>query len=84
MISLHIFLFSILVTARVATFCNASYLGNFQLCFGEECLPEVAEGIIYPTTGSVTLAPNASNGNFDKGIRTVVHVESVNSPAAKE
>jgi len=38
---------------------------NFQLCFGEECLPEVAEGIIYPTTGSVTLAPNASNGNFD-------------------
>jgi len=38
---------------------------NFQLCFGIECLPEVAEGIIYPTTGSVTLAPNASNGNFD-------------------
>ncbi|WP_297511428.1 T9SS type A sorting domain-containing protein [Flavobacterium sp.] len=38
---------------------------NFQLCFGQECLPEVSENTIYPTTGSVTLAPNASNGNFD-------------------
>lgn len=38
---------------------------DFQLCFGVECLPEVSEGTIYPTTGSVTLAPNASNGNFD-------------------
>ncbi len=38
---------------------------NFQLCFGIECLPEVSEGTIYPTTGSVTLAPNASNGAFD-------------------
>lgn len=37
---------------------------NFQLCFGEECLPEVAEGITYPSVG-VTLAPNGSNGNFD-------------------
>lgn len=38
---------------------------DFQLCFGVECLPEVSVGTIYPTTGSVTLAPNASNGNFD-------------------
>ena len=38
---------------------------NFQLCFGQECLPEVAVNVIYPTTGSVTLPPNGSNGNFD-------------------
>lgn len=37
---------------------------SFQLCFGEECLSEVVEGLTYPSVG-VTLAPNAANGNFD-------------------
>lgn len=37
---------------------------NFQLCFGEECLADVVLNQVYPST-AVTLAPNATNGNFD-------------------
>ena len=36
----------------------------FQFCFADVCFSEVAEGTIYPIEG-LTLAPNASNGNFD-------------------
>jgi len=36
----------------------------FELCFGNQCLSEVAAGNSYPDT-PVTLAPNGVNGNFD-------------------
>ncbi|MEZ4786856.1 MAG: T9SS type A sorting domain-containing protein [Flavobacterium haoranii] len=37
---------------------------NFQLCFGDECLPSVTAGGIYPSR-AVTLVPGASNGVWD-------------------
>jgi len=37
---------------------------NFQFCFGQECIGEVALGGVYPSV-ALTLAPNAANGNFD-------------------
>jgi hypothetical protein len=36
----------------------------FQFCFADVCFSEVAEGTVYPNEG-LTLAPSASNGNFD-------------------
>jgi len=36
----------------------------FQFCFGDVCFAEVQQGVIYPNVG-ITLAPSASNGNFD-------------------
>jgi len=37
---------------------------NFQFCFGQECIGEVTQGGVYPSV-PLTIAPNASNGNFD-------------------
>ncbi len=36
----------------------------FQFCFADVCFSEVAEGLVYPIE-ALTLAPSASNGNFD-------------------
>jgi Secretion system C-terminal sorting domain len=43
---------------------------GFELCFGNECLASVEEGTSYPSS-PVTLAPNASNGNFDHFLNTI-------------
>jgi hypothetical protein len=37
---------------------------GFELCFGNQCLSAVSAANSYPDT-PVTLAPNATNGNFD-------------------
>jgi hypothetical protein len=37
---------------------------NFQFCFGQECIGSVELNGVYPSV-PLTLAPNASNGNFD-------------------
>lgn len=42
---------------------------NFQFCFGNECLPSVEVGSVYPST-PVVLAPNEMNGNFDHFLNT--------------
>jgi hypothetical protein len=43
---------------------------GFELCFGNECLASVEEGTSYPSS-PVTLAPNASSGNFDHFLNTI-------------
>lgn len=42
---------------------------GFEFCFGNECLPSVEIGGIYPSM-PVVLAPNEMNGNFDHFLNT--------------